>query len=111
MDDAAIAGTPSATDDEDAGRPGSATTRAIARAGILVTVLFLLSRVLGYVRTIAIAGSARATSSPDTMRRPAASSFALCQRLPLCAPSNTKCGSPASRPLKARHAFPVRAPS
>ena len=39
------------------GRPGSATTRAIARAGIIVTVLFLLSRVLGYVRTIAIAGS------------------------------------------------------
>jgi putative peptidoglycan lipid II flippase len=43
-------------EDEDQ-RPGSATTRAIARAGIVVTVLFLLSRVLGYVRTIAIAGS------------------------------------------------------
>ena len=43
-------------EDEDE-RPGSATTRAIARAGILVTVLFLASRVLGYVRTIAIAGS------------------------------------------------------
>jgi putative peptidoglycan lipid II flippase len=56
MDDAALATSPTATDD-DAGRPGSSTTRAIARAGILVTVLFLLSRVLGYVRTIAIAGS------------------------------------------------------
>jgi putative peptidoglycan lipid II flippase len=46
-----------ATAEDEDQRPGSATTRAIARAGILVTVLFLLSRVLGYVRTIAIAGS------------------------------------------------------
>jgi putative peptidoglycan lipid II flippase len=36
---------------------GSATTRALARAGLIVTVLFLASRVLGYVRTIAIAAS------------------------------------------------------
>jgi len=41
----------------DEARPGSATTRAIARAGLIVTVLFLASRLLGYVRTIAIAGS------------------------------------------------------
>ena len=45
------------TEEDEDQRPGSAATRAIARAGILVTVLFLLSRVLGYVRTIAIAGS------------------------------------------------------
>ncbi len=38
-------------------RAGSSTTRALARAGLLVTVLFLLSRVLGYVRTIAIAAA------------------------------------------------------
>jgi putative peptidoglycan lipid II flippase len=41
----------------DGSRPGSTTTRAIARAGLIVTVLFLASRVLGYVRTIAMAGS------------------------------------------------------
>jgi putative peptidoglycan lipid II flippase len=38
-------------------RAGSATTRALARAGLIVTVLFLASRVLGYVRTIAIAAA------------------------------------------------------
>jgi putative peptidoglycan lipid II flippase len=38
-------------------RPGSPTTRAIARAGLVVTALFLASRVLGYVRTIAMAGA------------------------------------------------------
>jgi putative peptidoglycan lipid II flippase len=40
-----------------ASRAGSATTRALARAGLIVTSLFLLSRVLGYVRTVAIAAS------------------------------------------------------
>jgi len=38
-------------------RAGSATTRALARAGLIVTGLFLLSRILGYVRTVAIAAS------------------------------------------------------
>ena len=38
-------------------RPGSSTTRAIARAGLIVTVLFLASRVLGYVRTIVVAAA------------------------------------------------------
>ena len=32
-------------------RAGSTTTRALARAGLIVTVVFLASRVLGYVRT------------------------------------------------------------
>ena len=40
-----------------AARAGSTTTRALARAGLIVTVLFLASRVLGYVRTIAIAAA------------------------------------------------------
>jgi putative peptidoglycan lipid II flippase len=55
MDDPVLA--PPAADQESPARPGSAATRAIARAGLIVTVLFLASRVLGYVRTIAIAGS------------------------------------------------------
>jgi putative peptidoglycan lipid II flippase len=38
-------------------RAGSPTTRALARAGLIVTGLFLLSRILGYVRTVAIAAS------------------------------------------------------
>jgi putative peptidoglycan lipid II flippase len=38
-------------------RAGSTTTRALARAGLIVTVLFLVSRILGYVRTIAIAAA------------------------------------------------------
>ena len=38
-------------------RAGSPTTRALARAGLIVTGLFLLSRILGYVRTVAIASS------------------------------------------------------
>jgi putative peptidoglycan lipid II flippase len=41
----------------DAGRPGSSTTRALARSGLIVTVLFLASRILGYVRTIAMAAA------------------------------------------------------
>jgi len=40
-----------------AARAGSATTRALAQAGLIVTALFLVSRVLGYVRTLAIAAS------------------------------------------------------
>jgi putative peptidoglycan lipid II flippase len=52
IDDTDLAG-----DSADEARPGSATTRAIARAGLIVTVLFLASRVLGYVRTIAMAGA------------------------------------------------------
>jgi len=38
-------------------RAGSPTTRALARAGLIVTGLFLVSRVLGYVRTVAIAAA------------------------------------------------------
>ncbi len=38
-------------------RAGSASTRALAQAGLIVTGLFLLSRILGYVRTVAIAAS------------------------------------------------------
>jgi putative peptidoglycan lipid II flippase len=40
-----------------AARVGSASTRALAQAGLIVTALFLVSRVLGYVRTLAIAAS------------------------------------------------------
>ncbi len=38
-------------------RAGSASTRALAQAGLIVTSLFLVSRLLGYVRTLAIAAS------------------------------------------------------
>ena len=40
---------------EDPSRPGSSRTRALARAGLIVTLLFLVSRVLGYVRYVVIA--------------------------------------------------------
>ncbi len=40
---------------EDPSRPGSSRTRALARAGLIVTVLFLVSRILGYVRFVVIA--------------------------------------------------------
>ncbi len=40
-----------------AARAGSASTRALAQAGLIVTGLFLISRVLGYVRTLAIAAA------------------------------------------------------
>jgi putative peptidoglycan lipid II flippase len=43
--------------DDEADRPGSSRTRALARAGIIVTVLFLASRVLGYVRYVVIANA------------------------------------------------------
>ncbi|MCJ7712148.1 MAG: murein biosynthesis integral membrane protein MurJ, partial [Chloroflexi bacterium] len=38
-------------------RLGASSARALARAGIIVTTLFLASRVLGYVRTIAFAAA------------------------------------------------------
>ncbi len=38
-------------------RAGSATNHALAQAGLIVMGLFFASRVLGYVRTLAIAGS------------------------------------------------------
>src|SRR3954471_8769930 len=41
----------------DAGRPGTARTRALARAGITVTFLFLLSRILGYLRYVVFAAA------------------------------------------------------
>jgi putative peptidoglycan lipid II flippase len=62
MDDAAVTGDPAELESGpetaptgDRGR--SSRTRDLARAGIIVTSLFLASRVLGYVRTLAIAGS------------------------------------------------------
>ena len=61
MDDANLLGGDAADAAEgaagEARRPGSASTRALARAGLIVTVLFLASRVLGYVRTIAMAAA------------------------------------------------------
>jgi putative peptidoglycan lipid II flippase len=56
MDDATIAADGAASA-ADPARPGSSTTRALARAGLIVTVLYLASRVLGYVRTIVIAAA------------------------------------------------------
>jgi putative peptidoglycan lipid II flippase len=38
-------------------RAGSSSTRALARAGLIVTSLFFVSRILGYVRTVAIAAA------------------------------------------------------
>ncbi len=40
-----------------AGRVGASSARALARAGLIVTALFMASRVLGYVRTIAFAAA------------------------------------------------------
>jgi putative peptidoglycan lipid II flippase len=40
-----------------AARAGSSSVQAIARAGLIVTSLFLVSRILGYVRTVAIAAA------------------------------------------------------
>ncbi len=58
MDEATVTAEGAAEDaTEEAARPGSSTTRALARAGLIVTVLFLASRILGYVRTIVIASA------------------------------------------------------
>ena len=59
MVDAALgaAGAAEAAEAAEARRPGTSTTRALARAGLIVTFLFLLSRILGYVRTLAIAAA------------------------------------------------------
>ncbi|MEI7744405.1 MAG: murein biosynthesis integral membrane protein MurJ [Chloroflexota bacterium] len=46
-----------ATAAEAAARAASTSRSAIARAGFIVTGLFLVSRILGYVRTVAIAAS------------------------------------------------------
>jgi putative peptidoglycan lipid II flippase len=46
-------GAPAAS--EDPTRPGSSRSRALARAGLIVTLLFLVSRILGYVRYVVIA--------------------------------------------------------
>jgi putative peptidoglycan lipid II flippase len=51
--------------EQEAGRPGSSTTRALARAGLIVTVLFLLSRVLGYLRYVVIANAVPDPSQLD----------------------------------------------
>lgn len=40
-----------------AGTAGGSTTRALARAGLIVTFAFLLSRILGYVRYVVIANA------------------------------------------------------
>jgi putative peptidoglycan lipid II flippase len=49
----------------DEGRPGAAT-RALARAGIVVTVAFAISRVLGYLRYVVIAAAVPDPSSLDS---------------------------------------------
>ena len=54
VDDAAPVGEDRAAGDER--RPG-ATTRTLARAGIIVTVAFAISRVLGYLRYVVIAAA------------------------------------------------------
>ena len=51
---------------EDAGRPGSSRTRALARAGITVTLLFLVSRILGYLRYVVIANAVPDPSQLDS---------------------------------------------
>ena len=51
--------------EEETARPGSSTTRALARAGLIVTVLFLLSRVLGYLRYVVIANAVPDPSQLD----------------------------------------------
>jgi putative peptidoglycan lipid II flippase len=48
-----LGGAPAAS--EDPTRPGSSRSRALARAGLIVTLLFLVSRILGYVRYVVIA--------------------------------------------------------
>jgi putative peptidoglycan lipid II flippase len=51
---------------EDPARPGSSRTRALARAGITVTALFLLSRILGYLRYVVIANAVPDPSQLDS---------------------------------------------
>jgi putative peptidoglycan lipid II flippase len=48
-----------------AARAGSASARAIARAGLIVTTAFLISRLLGYVRYVAIAAAVPDPASLD----------------------------------------------
>ena len=48
-----------------ANRPGSERTRALARAGITVTGLFLISRILGYLRYVVIAAAVPNASQLD----------------------------------------------
>jgi len=59
---------PAADDEapEDPTRPGSSRTRALARAGIIVTLLFLVSRVLGYLRYVVIANAVPDPSQLDS---------------------------------------------
>ena len=49
----------------DDGRPG-ATTRTLARAGIIVTIAFAISRVLGYLRYVVIAAAVPDPSQLDS---------------------------------------------
>ena len=51
---------------EDPTRPGSTRTRALARAGITVTALFLASRILGYLRYVVIANAVPDPSQLDS---------------------------------------------
>ena len=51
---------------EDPERPGSSRTRALARAGITVTLLFLVSRILGYLRYVVIANAVPDPSQLDS---------------------------------------------
>ena len=63
VDDAApVRAAPAEEDDR---RPG-ATTRTLARAGIIVTVPFAISRVLGYLRYVAIAAAVPDPSQLDS---------------------------------------------
>jgi putative peptidoglycan lipid II flippase len=57
---------PDAAPPEDPARPGSSRTRALARAGITVTFLFLLSRILGYLRYVVIANAVPDPSQLDS---------------------------------------------
>ncbi|HEY3336840.1 MAG TPA: murein biosynthesis integral membrane protein MurJ [Candidatus Limnocylindrales bacterium] len=57
---------PDAQPVEDPSRPGSSRTRALARAGITVTILFLLSRILGYLRYVIIANAVPNPSQLDS---------------------------------------------
>jgi putative peptidoglycan lipid II flippase len=63
VDDAAPAH--AAPPEEDERRPG-ATTRTLARAGLIVTVAFAISRVLGYLRYVVIAAAVPDPSQLDS---------------------------------------------
>ena len=81
--------------------PATVTTRALARAGLVVTAAFLASRVLGWVRLVVIGnlfGATRPTSTPTSppsgsrtsstsWSRPAPSHRRSCRCSPACSPT------------------------